>query len=244
MPKIYLSDSVTGGSHADIIVEAILANNPSISEDDITVQLNQSYNINLVLNDMLVAAVRGYDLFVCSAGVSKQRMLSLSEDLLQPYPSTRFVFPHGLNTHVEVPYNPDKRYPAIGCGASNGADNETSYGNALWFFDDDNGRGTPASQDLSSFSTGVIAGKLLFVKDSRGGSWWDAIYACMQTASGNGTATLNNGYGIINVESAIEYDGVAPESEFNPYIPQTSSGVTMPKHFSPLRGIRIGSRYF
>lgn len=216
MPRIFISDSVTAGTHGEIIRTAILSAHPALVEADVTIQLNASYNISSILADMATAFAGGYEVFVCAAGVSIQQILDQSAVYWSQSQTMRVIIPLGSNSHTQIIYSPDERYPAITCGASDGAANETAYGNALWFFDDDNGRGTPASADLSSFSTGVIAGKLLSIKDSRGGGWWDAIYAALQTASGGGSASLNDGYGKIDVAAAVAWSGTVP---WDPYLP-------------------------
>jgi hypothetical protein len=205
MPRIFISDSTAGGTHGATVKAAILANNPNLVDADITLQLNATYDLSAVLADMETAFDAGYEAFVHCTTLAPQ--LAAQSDIYWQSAQTMRVFtPLGSNTHEVVTYTPDERGPQITCGASDGANNETGYGNALWFFDDDNGN----PGDTSSQSTGVIAGKLLYIKDQRDCEWWEAIYAAMQTASENGTPTLNNGYGKIDVTAAIAWSGTVP----------------------------------
>lgn len=213
MPRIFISDSTEGGSHGATVRTALLANHPDLTEADVTLQLNASYTLAAVLADMATAYAGGYELFLHCTTIAPS-LASQAQVYWNQVQTLKVITPLGDNSHALVTYSPDERGPMVTCGASDGAANETGYGNALWFFDDDNGRGTPASQDLSSFSTGVIAGKLLYIKDQRGRGWWDAIYAAAQTASENGTPTLNNGYGKIDVAAAIAWTGDLPDDPY------------------------------
>jgi hypothetical protein len=84
--------------------------------------------------------------------------------------------------------------------------NDTAYGDGLEFWDDGSGG--------SSAANGRIAGKLLKIKHSRGGSWWDARYAARQTASNGGVWDKFNGYGKIDVAAAIAYGGSIPADDY------------------------------
>lgn len=70
-----------------------------------------------------------------------------------------------------------------------------------------------------SYSVPYIAGKLAYIKERRtvlygSCSWWEARYCARVTASGNNIRDLINGYGIINVNEAINYQGSIPLDEF------------------------------
>lgn len=225
MPRIFISDSTAGGTHGATVKAAILANNANLIDADITLQLNASYDLSNVLADMATAFNAGYEAFVHCTTLAPQ-LAEQSDTFWQSAQTMRVITPLGNNAHEVVTYSPDERSPQITCGASDGANNETGYGNALWFFDDDNGQ----PGDASSQSTGVIAGKLLYIKDQRGCDWNEAIYAAQQTASENGTPTLNNGYGKIDVAAAIAWSGTVP---WDPFLPLGTVGT--------LSGSNVGS---
>lgn len=209
MPRIFISDSTAGGTHGATIRSAILAANPALSLSDITLQLNATYQLSSVLADMATARNGGYEAFVHSTIIAPQ-LISTAQEFWEASQTMRVFVPLGSNSHEQLTYTPDTRPAMVTCGAGV-TQNETGYGNALWFFDDDNG----SPGNASSFSTGVIVGKLLAVKDGRGCGWWEAIYAAAQTASHGGSPTLNDGYGIIDTAAAIAWTGDVP---WDPYL--------------------------
>ena len=100
--------------------------------------------------------------------------------------------------------------------------NNTAYGNGLEFWDGDlynenlSQDGTQRDDDASSFSNGIILGKLLKIKDELNCTWWEARYRARMTADRNEPNRVTsfwdyrNGYGKINVASAIAFVGVIP----------------------------------
>lgn len=133
------------------------------------------------------------------------------------YPGVQSVLPIGQQSFVQVTIVPDQECNVVVTGSSfsDPNNNGTGYGNSLSFFDTYN--------TASSYSNGLIAGKLLYIKEQRSiiagyeTDWWDARYACQQTASGGGVRTIFNGWGKINISAAIAYAGSIPSC---PY-PQT-----------------------
>lgn len=91
------------------------------------------------------------------------------------------------------------------CGASSGSVNIAAYGPGLEFIDDD-ADGIPEI-GASSYSNGVILGKILKIKDTLGCTWWEARYRARMTTNQLGSWSVNNGYGIINVTSATLFTG-------------------------------------
>jgi hypothetical protein len=123
------------------------------------------------------------------------------------------VIPLGSNSNVELDYN-GALFPWVICTGAGDTVNKTAFGNNLDFFDIDD---IVDDSFLSSFSNGRIAGKLKAIKDARGDSWWDTINAARETATRTATThpssekwNKNNGYGIIDVSTAITYVGVLP----------------------------------
>jgi hypothetical protein len=80
--------------------------------------------------------------------------------------------------------------------------NETAYGAGLEFWDEDLDLVEP---ELSSFSNGRVAGKLLKIKDTLNCSWNVARYLAQMTASENGIWNKYNGFGKIDVDKATDF---------------------------------------
>jgi hypothetical protein len=110
------------------------------------------------------------------------------------------VMPMGSNDYEEL----DSLQSIPKCIVSTGAgieNNETGYGNGLEFFDTEQ---IAEDAQHSSYSAGIIAGKLLKIKHESDKGWDDVRSAARETASGGGWNKYN-GYGKINVSAAIEY---------------------------------------
>ncbi len=102
--------------------------------------------------------------------------------------------------------------------------NNTSYGKGLEFWDNDLAQDEGADQ--SSYSNGIVLGKLLKIKDTLNCSWWEARYRARATAdrtepNRNNIDTITgiswckyNGFGRINVENAIAYTGSIPNDPY------------------------------
>jgi hypothetical protein len=80
--------------------------------------------------------------------------------------------------------------------------NETAYGAGLEFWDGDLDLIEP---ELSSFSNGRVAGKILKIKDTLNCAWNIARYHAQMTASNLGLWNKYNGFGKIDVVAAIAY---------------------------------------
>ena len=80
--------------------------------------------------------------------------------------------------------------------------NETAYGAGLEFWDEDSDLVEP---ELSSYSNGIVAGKMLKIKDTLNCSWNVARYLAQMTASGNGIWNQYNGFGKIDVDKATDF---------------------------------------
>lgn len=147
---------------------------------------------------------------------------------LSIYPTTQMFMPLGSNQSVLLPTPPSIPL-IITCGAGT-TFNETGYGPGLEFWDKEV-QGIPEEQ--SSFSNGRIAGKLMAIRNGRNCSWWQARYCARITARRNSTThpggviwNQNNGFGEINVNSAIAYAGSIPPdpyinggNTYTPYVP-------------------------
>lgn len=114
------------------------------------------------------------------------------------------VMPMGSNSPIEI--NPPASIPVIVTTGTPGS----AYGPGLEFIDDD--LGDPAA--LSSWSNGIIAGKLLKIKDLTGADWWSVRYRARQTASNYGIRNDLDGYGVIDVTAAASYSIPAPTDPY------------------------------
>lgn len=116
----------------------------------------------------------------------------------EPYwPLIATVMPMGSNSPVEI--NPPTSVPVIITTGTTGS----AYGPGLEFIDDD--LGVPGA--ASSWSNGIIAGKLLKIKDLTGFDWWQVRYIARQTASNGGTRNDLTGYGVISTVTASGWAG-------------------------------------
>jgi hypothetical protein len=118
------------------------------------------------------------------------------------YPDIQCFVPVGPNTSVEIT-DPAAIPVIVTCGAGD-TDNDTAYGAALEFWDRDADENP--SDDASSYANGRICGKLLYIKDTLGISWWQARYIARMTASNGGSHNNQHGYGQIIVAAALAYD--------------------------------------
>jgi hypothetical protein len=118
---------------------------------------------------------------------------------LAQYPTVICVVPLGSNTYAEIAT--PTSVPAIVVTGAGDTQNRTAYGPALEFWDDDYPvHGAPWE---SSYSNGIIAGKLLRIKDYFDCGWERARDIARTYASGAGTRTDINGYGQIDLAAAL-----------------------------------------
>jgi hypothetical protein len=148
-------------------------------------------------------------MMVCSYTGASNR-IQIAQD---NYPDVTLVMPAGSNTPGSMVFN--KTIPQV-LISTGGGDVANETGINIEFFDNDytTAETTPDEQDLSSFSNGYIAGKLLYIMDARHCSSWEARYCARMTGSEGGVWNNNNGYGIINVANAIAYNGSIPTDPF------------------------------
>jgi hypothetical protein len=200
MIRVVISDNVLTG-HPELVRAAILAGYGSgLTQIDVEIR---NYGLEA---DLLYASSVGAIAVVRSlVGLNNCIVNALAQ-----YPGIQMFMPLGSNSLVELS-SPSSIPVIVTCGASDTQHNKIAFGNGLEFFDDDNGDPGQAS----SFSNGIIAGKLLKIKDALGCSWWEARYRGRMTAS-IGLWNKNDGYGIIDIAAAIAFVGIIPH---DPYIP-------------------------
>lgn len=137
------------------------------------------------------------------------------------YPRLLSFFSMGSNTFEEITSLTEEEPPNMVLSGAGDAEarNNTGYGNGLEFWDIDLSNEYP--EDASSYSNGVVFGKLLKIKDTLNCTWWEARYRARATALQTESNRLNagwdlyNGYGKIDVAKAIAYKGVIP---IDPYL--------------------------
>ena len=205
------------GQHSDDVKTAILSGaGNSLQEDEITIMDYYAALIYAWTNQSVIAIVQS------TSGVQ-----GFVADAQKLYDHVQFFMPLGGNQNVfalvEVFTDPVPPVIVI-CGAGDFTDpatdkNNTSYGNGLEFWDHD--LVIDDVQDGSSFSNGIIAGKLLLIKTILDCSWWESRYRARMTADRNednresSPWDLRNGYGRINTAAAIAYGG---EISTDPYL--------------------------
>jgi len=205
MARILIADSNSG--HANTCKAAILSGYGSDISSDITIVADLSTAISTATSDTdVVAILRSY------TGVA-----SAVSSLIPLYPRVIGFYPLGSNTSelLTVFAEEEPPYAVVPSGAGDTENkNNTGYGNGLEFWDDDLTDAVPG--DLSSYSNGVILGKLLKIKDTLSCDWWEARFRARATALQTEDNRLNagwdiyNGYGKIDVSKAIAYKGMIP----------------------------------
>ena len=212
MAKILIADTVP--AHYNAIISAINSGYGS----DITSQIKVMATLNSCIaeansDENIISIIRSYT------------DLSSAVPLLTPlYNRVLGFYPLGSNTFQQLNVFTNEEPPVIVTSGAGDLENQnnTGYGKGLEFWDYD--LDTSQAGDLSSFSNGVIAGKLLKIKDTLQCSWWEARYRARATALQTESNRLNNGwdlyngYGKIDVDKAIAYKGVIP---LDPYLYNT-----------------------
>ena len=195
--RVIVSDTALG-DHANTVKAAIslgygsdISNQIEIKTGGLSADLAYADSIGAIA---VVRSTTGYSSYA-----------SLAESY---YPRILMFMPLGSNSNVELT-------TALSVIVSSGAGdtenkNNTAYGNGLEFWDND--YDTATSDDVSSYSNGVVAGKLLKIRDTLSCSWWEARYRARKTADRTednrpvSTEWHNlNGYGKINISNAVAY---------------------------------------
>lgn len=135
---------------------------------------------------------------------------SLTGTVNNYYPNVICFIPAGSNSHQQVFFQSitNNNVSTIITGCSDNKDNNVT-GYNVEFIDID-----PISNNhLSSYSTGYIAGKIAYIKDWYKCSDWEARYIARQTASKSNDFTDEHGFGIININDALNTYIEIPEDE-------------------------------
>lgn len=113
---------------------------------------------------------------------------------------------NGVNFNYVHSWDGDMLPSTILCGANFGEDTNTSAYD-IEFHD----YATEWGFNAPSGPIAVIAGKILAIADLRNCSIWEARYCARITGR---SYTIQNGYGKINVDSAVAYTGVIPSDPY------------------------------
>lgn len=144
------------------------------------------------------------------------------------YPYTQTFIPLGSNDFILL--DDVTSIPSVIVVGAGLTENETAYGPALEFWDNEN---VGSTNKDSSFSNGTIAAKFLLIKNALSCSNWEARVRARITADRNETRrppgviwTQEDGFGKINVQAAIDFVGSIPADPYinggnamYPYIP-------------------------
>lgn len=209
MIRIIISDTANG-DHAAAVKAAISAGYGS----DISAQIEirtAGLASDLAYADSIgaIAVVRS------TTGYGSYQ--SLAE---QFYPRIQMFMPLGSNVFEELLGSSLSEIVSAGAGDAENKNN-TGYGNGLEFWDIDQETSVP--EDLSSYSNGIIAGKLLRIKDLLHCTWWKARYRARMSAdrteSNRPPETIwhkHNGFGKININAACNFSGeIIPDPNIN-----------------------------
>jgi hypothetical protein len=216
MIRIVISDDTGNpGAHGLAIKNAIVQTYGAGIEDQIVI-INGYNNAKAYINNNpdVIALIRSY------AGVA-----DFINDAKAVYPKVLYFLPMGANSFTELNIFQSEEPPLIVTSGAGDLElqNHTAYGKGLEFWDSDlsDDLGT---DDMSSYSNGVVLGKLLKIKDSLNCPWWEARFRARMTtarAEPNRTTSpwdIKNGYGRINVPAAIAYKGLIPADPYSPVV--------------------------
>lgn len=209
--RIIISDTILTG-HPESVRAGILAEYSGIIQAEIEIR-----DSGFVADIAYAQSINAIEIVRSIADLN-----SCIETALLYYRNIQSFFAFLSNDHTEEAV-PTSIPNVITVGAGVLA-NETAYGQGLEFWDYDLDMVDP---DLSSFSNGRVAGKILKIKDTLGCSWWEARYRARMTASENGVWSLYNGYGKIDVAKALVYSGAIihdPYYDNNPSEPMQRAG--------------------
>lgn len=206
-------DDAWWATHGIYIKQAILLSYPELPDSEIINFSNTVDAINYCRNNQNVEAFIRSTTYI--------NLLHIDEF----YPRILFFHPMGSNSFIDVnrfTQEEPQKCVLVGAGDEEGRNN-TGYGKGLEFWDYDLSQTDPPSADQSSFSNGIILGKLLKIKHTLGCTWWEARWRARATADRTEPNRVNwlwdlfNGYGRINYNKAISYKGLIPPDPYTQY---------------------------
>ncbi len=189
-----------------IISDFTLHGHPEIIRDAVSTGYGEDVSSNIEIRnfgfseDIAYAAQIGAEALIRSTtGLSSHIDQALQYYILN---DIQTFMPLGSNDHIRI--DSPSEIPVIITAGAGTEENQTAFGPALEFFDNYTEEG---EANLSSFSNGIILGKMLRIKDELQCSWWEARWRARQTAGSPGAQCRSeqNGYGKINVQNALQY---------------------------------------
>ncbi len=211
--RILISDFIL--DHANTIKEAVLSNNPLLNIEDIYVKITSAESYSWIA-DLEYAVTNSFDVIINSTGLIAVETggIGNSFDYIESkYPQIQFFLAAGNADYYYSSWLRDRSFVIVSYGVDQ---REGVYGEGLEFWD------TYLPSNYSSFTNGVVAGKISYIKMYLNCDWWTARYLARLTADRNEPNRetepwdLRNGYGKINVQAAIEAYGT--EIPDDPYI--------------------------
>jgi hypothetical protein len=198
--KVLISD--ISQSHASQVKQCVLLGNPSLDSENVEISFNG------LTNDLDYAKENSIQIVVRSttgagSNISKAKRY---------YPDVLLIMPAGSNEPGEI-FEHEIPQVILITGAG---DTENETGDNVEFISNDpiTLETTPDEHDLSSYSNGFIAGQISKIISTLNCSSWEARYRAKKTGSKYGVWDDVDGYGFINVESAISYGGSIPADPF------------------------------
>lgn len=199
--RVLISDDAVDSAHALNVRAAVLS----------------GYGEGLSAEEIEITTLTGQDLFDYSGVLGSVQAIVRSMGGIEDYQSLADVHPElfvcmplGSNDSVEL-LTPAHMGSVIACGGG-ATENETGWGHGIEFWDNGiNGN------NVSSYATGRIAGKILKILDSGDNAGMPRInrYRAKLTASNGGVWDEHNGYGQINVGAA------SAQTLWNAYFPSS-----------------------
>lgn len=224
MPRIVISDA-WWDVHGTYIKQAIQLAYPELVDDDFIIVSNINQAINYAVDNEDVIAIIESTTGGSSYFIAMQQLYeNLNKRVL-------FFAPLGGNVNLfEEVFIYSENAPKVIVTSGAGDEelrNNTSYGKGLEFWDWDLTQTFPIpTSDQSSYSNGIVLGKLLKIKDELNCSWWEARFRARVTAdrtepNRNDIDAIEgvswckfNGFGRINVDNAIGYSGIIPPDPY------------------------------
>jgi len=189
-----------------IISDITLHGHPEIIRDAISTGYGEDISLNIEIRnsgfseDIAYAAQIGAEALIRSTtGFS-----SHIDEALQYYILNDIQTFMTLGSNDPIRIDSPSEIPVIITAGAGTEENQTAFGPALEFFDNYTEEG---AANLSSFSNGIILGKILKIKDTLQCSWWEARWRARQTADSPDELCRSeqNGYGKINIPNALQY---------------------------------------
>jgi len=193
--------------------------------------LREGHFYNALYNRMIDTLMANSNYKVLVRATSCQPCYVNTANAFYPYPlwfmAPAQYYNGGCSCYPNIQTYTDTLPNMVLCGT--GVDSNITAYNIEFYAPDLTGCG-----NCPSFATGYIAGQIMAIMDLRDCDGWEARHCARMTT---GTAyTLKNGYGKINIDSAVAYTGDIPA---DPYLNNSALGNTY-----PVTSVEEGDTYF